>query len=165
MARTWGNVSCRIDEGRFVVTPSGRKYDDLLPKDMVVVDIRTGNYEGTVKPSAESKLHGAIYRKRGEAGSTERRNYCARRYIDCMKQGLQECRSEYQSAEDILRCDRLKIGACNSFWGGESDCVTRAKDGAPPAVPTRPGGNTQSPLSRTPSRIAPPPYEIAPPTR
>ena len=28
IARTWGNVSCRVDENSFVITPSGKPYED-----------------------------------------------------------------------------------------------------------------------------------------
>lgn len=93
---------------------------------------------------------------RGEAGSDQRDNYCARRQIDCAKSALEECRKEYSSAEDIDRCDRVEIEVCNKSWGGRSDCSTRAEEGTGPTVPTRPPGNTQSPTSRPPSRIVPP---------
>ena len=29
IARTWGNVSCRVDENSFVITPSGKPYEGL----------------------------------------------------------------------------------------------------------------------------------------
>ena len=96
--------------------------------------------------------------KRGKPRSDERVNYCARRHIDCAKQALEECRNNYQTAEEIDRCDRNKIEVCNKAWGRDSDCHTRAKDGADPTLPTRPG-NTESQPSRTPSRVAPPPQE------
>ena len=31
--RTWGNVSCRIDENYFANTPSGRDYLSLTPEE------------------------------------------------------------------------------------------------------------------------------------
>jgi len=68
VARTWGNVSCRLDDHRFVVTPSGRSYEDLTPEEMVVVDLKTGKHEGSIKPSSEYKLHAEIYRTRPDVG-------------------------------------------------------------------------------------------------
>ncbi len=59
--RTWGNVSCRIDDKTFVITPSGRDYDSLTPDDIVVVNIEDLSYQGTVKPSSEKGVHGGIY--------------------------------------------------------------------------------------------------------
>ena len=39
IARTWGNVSARISDTQFVITPSGRAYEDLTPEEIVVVRI------------------------------------------------------------------------------------------------------------------------------
>lgn len=62
VARTWGNVSVRISDTQMVITPSGRKYDELTPNEMVLVDIYTLKYEGNLKPSSELKLHCQIYK-------------------------------------------------------------------------------------------------------
>jgi L-fuculose-phosphate aldolase len=61
VARTWGNVSCRIDEKRFAITPSGRDYGNLTEDDIVVVEIETLKYEGKVKPSSEKAIHAAAF--------------------------------------------------------------------------------------------------------
>ncbi len=61
IARTWGNVSCRIDEKSFAITPSGRSYDALTPDDIVVVGIADLHYEGDIKPSSEKGIHAAVY--------------------------------------------------------------------------------------------------------
>lgn len=61
IARTWGNVSVRISEREMVITPSGRKYEELTPEEMVLVDIYTLKYDG-IKPSSELKLHCEIYK-------------------------------------------------------------------------------------------------------
>jgi len=66
VARTWGNVSVRLDEGQMLVTPSGRKYEELTAEDLVAVDLETGAYEGPLKPSSEKGLHLEIYRRRPE---------------------------------------------------------------------------------------------------
>ncbi|MCO5248650.1 MAG: class II aldolase/adducin family protein [Chitinophagales bacterium] len=63
IARTWGNVSIRLDDKRMVITPSGRKYQELEPEDMVIVNFYTLDYEG-LKPSSELKLHCEIYKTR-----------------------------------------------------------------------------------------------------
>jgi len=66
VARTWGNVSLRVDENYMLITPSGRKYDGLANDDIVLVNIHTSKYDGTIKPSSEHKLHSEIYRTRPE---------------------------------------------------------------------------------------------------
>ena len=62
IARTWGNVSARISETQFVITPSGRAYEDLTPEEIVVVNIDDCSYEGEIKPSSEKGVHAAAYR-------------------------------------------------------------------------------------------------------
>ena len=62
--RTWGNVSCRIDENFFAITPSGRDYLSLTPEDIVVVNLHDLTYAGEIKPSSEKGIHAACYRLR-----------------------------------------------------------------------------------------------------
>jgi len=64
VARTWGNISIRIDETHMLITPSGRAYEDLTPEDIVLVDYHTSKHEGSIKPSSEKELHCEIYRTR-----------------------------------------------------------------------------------------------------
>ena len=64
VTRTWGNVSIKADENHMLVTPSGRKYEDLTSDDIVLVNIYTSEYEGNIKPSSEHQLHSEIYRTR-----------------------------------------------------------------------------------------------------
>ena len=66
VVRTWGNVSVRFDKNSMLITPSGRNYNELSVKDIVLVDIISNKYEGTIKPSSEYMLHSAIYRSRSE---------------------------------------------------------------------------------------------------
>lgn len=62
IARTWGNVSARISETQFVITPSGRAYDTLTPDEVVVVNIDDCSYEGDIKPSSEKGIHADSYK-------------------------------------------------------------------------------------------------------
>jgi L-fuculose-phosphate aldolase len=64
VARTWGNVSVRINDHEMIITPSGRKYDSLNPSDMVLVNFYTLKFEGKIKPSSELKLHCQVYKTR-----------------------------------------------------------------------------------------------------
>ena len=68
IARTWGNVSARISDEEFIITPSGRAYEDLKPEDLAVVKIADGSYDKTgPKPSSEKLLHAAVYKLRQDA--------------------------------------------------------------------------------------------------
>lgn len=60
-ARTWGNVSCRLDEDRYLITPSGMDYKKLTPQDIACCDLQTGKWEGPHKPSGERGAHAAAY--------------------------------------------------------------------------------------------------------
>ena len=60
---TWGNVSQRFDGGKMAITPSGGDYLSMEPEDIVIVNLKDGSYEG-LKPSAEKRLHMAIYASR-----------------------------------------------------------------------------------------------------
>jgi len=62
VARTWGNISCRVDENSFVITPSGRSYDELTPDDIVQVQIHDLKWSGSIKPSSEKGLHAEVYK-------------------------------------------------------------------------------------------------------
>ena len=61
VARTWGNISARVSDTQYVITPSGRAYDTLTPEDIVLVNIVDGSYVGDVKPSGEKGVHAAVY--------------------------------------------------------------------------------------------------------
>lgn len=64
IARTWGNISCRISDTNFVITPSGRAYETLTPEEIVLVNIEDLEYEGEIKPSSEKGIHAACYKLR-----------------------------------------------------------------------------------------------------
>lgn len=66
IARTWGNISCRISDTQFVITPSGRAYEDLTPDEIVLVNIADLSYDGDVKPSSEKGIHAEAYKLRPE---------------------------------------------------------------------------------------------------
>jgi L-fuculose-phosphate aldolase len=62
---TSGNVSLRHGEG-MLITPSGARYDDLQPGDIVAVSL-DGQWEKGRKPSSEWRFHHDIYRQRPDA--------------------------------------------------------------------------------------------------
>ena len=64
IVRTWGNISCRVSETQFVITPSGMAYDSLTPDDIVLVNIADLTYDGDVKPSSEKGIHASCYELR-----------------------------------------------------------------------------------------------------
>lgn len=64
---TWtgGNVSGRDPQTNLIVIkPSGIRYPDLTPQNMVVVDLSGKVIEGTLQPSSDTLSHLYIYRHR-----------------------------------------------------------------------------------------------------
>lgn len=62
---TMGNVSARDPKsGLVVIKPSGIRYEDLSPENMVVVDEQGTVVEGEYKPSSDTASHCYIYRKK-----------------------------------------------------------------------------------------------------
>ncbi len=64
IARTWGNVSQRLDDNTMIITPSGKDYLSLTHDDIVKVDINTLEYEGYIKPSSEKGAHANCYKEK-----------------------------------------------------------------------------------------------------
>lgn len=64
---TWtgGNISARDPEsGHVVIKPSGVRYEDLGPEDMVILDLEGDVIEGNLSPSSDTASHLYIYRHR-----------------------------------------------------------------------------------------------------
>jgi L-fuculose-phosphate aldolase len=68
VARTWGNMSCRIDETTFAITPSGLSYESMTADDVVVYNMRDDSWRGTHKPSSEKGVHIAAYSQFKDVG-------------------------------------------------------------------------------------------------
>ncbi|MBQ8918064.1 MAG: class II aldolase/adducin family protein [Oscillospiraceae bacterium] len=49
-----GNVSMRVGENRYLVTPSGMRYETMTPDDICLIDENCNVVEGTRKPSSDS---------------------------------------------------------------------------------------------------------------
>jgi len=65
IARTWGNISARIDDNSFYITPSGKAYTDIKEEDLPVVSINPVSYDKNgPKPSSEKGMHAIIYKNR-----------------------------------------------------------------------------------------------------
>ena len=62
VARTWGNISERIDNETFAISPSGLDYLHTEPADVAVVKLADMTWEGRRKPSSEKGIHAAAYR-------------------------------------------------------------------------------------------------------
>lgn len=69
VAWTSGNVSARDpDTGLVIIKPSGVRYEELRPEQMIVLDLEGRVVEGNLKPSSDTASHLYIYRHRPDVG-------------------------------------------------------------------------------------------------
>jgi L-fuculose-phosphate aldolase len=62
---TSGNISVRLDQHRFLVSPSGIPYDSLQSGDIPLMDL-DGRWFGRRRPSTEWRFHRDIFKSRGD---------------------------------------------------------------------------------------------------
>lgn len=107
-----GNLSVRIDKG-FLVTPSGIAYDDLVPENIVEMDV-DGRYYGALVPTSEWRFHHAILKARPDVGVVlhSHATYCA-----------------------ILACCRLDIPPIHYMIAAAGGDVIKCSDYAPFGTP------------------------------
>lgn len=61
VARTWGNVSAKVDNTHLYITPSGLDYTKTKPENIALYNSTDKTYEGTHKPSSEKGIHASAY--------------------------------------------------------------------------------------------------------
>jgi L-ribulose-5-phosphate 4-epimerase len=67
---TGGNLSLRIlGQNAFAITPSNYDYMKMTPEDVCVLDFELHPLEGSLPPSVESAMHGAIYQVRPDVNA------------------------------------------------------------------------------------------------
>ena len=67
IARTWGNISKRINSESFEITPSGKEYSKITYKDIPIVKIEDCSYDKKgPKPSSEKLVHAVVYKLRDD---------------------------------------------------------------------------------------------------
>ncbi|WP_243414769.1 class II aldolase/adducin family protein [Sporosalibacterium faouarense] len=67
---TWGNISARVpDEDCIAITPSGVDYNNIIPEDIIIMDMDGNIIDGDKKPSIEYNLHLAIYKARADVNA------------------------------------------------------------------------------------------------
>ncbi len=60
---TWGNVSGKIDDGKYIaIKPSGVAYEKLKPEDIVVMNMEGNIVDGDLNPSSDTPTHLELYR-------------------------------------------------------------------------------------------------------
>ena len=139
IARTWGNVSCRVDDKTFVITPSGKPYIGLTPDDIVEVAINTLEWGGNVKPSSEKGIHAEVYKEYPEANFVIHTHQKIASAVSALSTGIEKVTGE---AADLIGSvihlggyglpgtKKLKKGVTNALKLGASKAVIMAHHGA-----------------------------------
>ena len=106
---TSGNISVRISERRFLVTPSGIPYHDMDPGQIVDMDIG-GNYEGDWKPSSEWRMHADIYAAKADAKAVLHCHAPHATALSCLRKDLPAFHYMIGiTGSDIIRCAKYEL--------------------------------------------------------
>jgi ribulose-5-phosphate 4-epimerase/fuculose-1-phosphate aldolase len=69
---TWGtagNISERLGDGRFAISGSGCRLDELTAETIVTCELAGEGWEGSSRPSVETGMHRGIYAARPDVGA------------------------------------------------------------------------------------------------
>ncbi len=139
IARTWGNVSCRVDDKTFVITPSGKPYIGLLPDDIVEVAIEDLAWSGDVKPSSEKGIHAEVYKKYPDANFVIHTHQKIASAVSVLKKGIDALTGENQAiiGDNVLLASyglpgtgKLRKGVTNALHASTSKATIMAHHGA-----------------------------------
>ncbi len=139
IARTWGNVSCRVDDKTFVITPSGKPYIGLTPDDIVEVAINTLEWGGNVKPSSEKGIHAEVYKQYPEANFVIHTHQKVASAVSALSNGIEKVAGEAASlignvihlgGYGLPGTKKLKKGVTNALRLSPSKAVIMAHHGA-----------------------------------
>jgi len=139
-----GNLSARLDDGTFLVTPSGVNKGDMAPADLLKVDAGGRVLAGSRKPTSEMKMHLAVYRARPDvAGIVHAHPPAATGFAACRIRldrdvvlpevvfGLGRIGfAEYgtPTTEEIPRAVEKEIGGCDALLLSNHGALTVAAD-------------------------------------
>lgn len=139
IARTWGNVSCRVDDKTFVITPSGKPYIGLEPDDIVEVAINTLEWGGNVKPSSEKGIHAEVYKQFPDANFVIHTHQKVASAVSALSNGIEKVTGEaanligsviHMGGYGLPGTKKLKKGVTNALRLGPSKAVIMAHHGA-----------------------------------
>ncbi|MFA5763041.1 MAG: class II aldolase/adducin family protein [Bacilli bacterium] len=102
IARTWGNISARVSDTQFVVTPKGRGYETLKPEDIVLLNIEDCSYKGDIKPSSEKGIHAAVYKLRKDINFVIHTHQLNASVLSVLGQGIKVTKSDQDLLGDYV---------------------------------------------------------------
>lgn len=111
IVRTWGNISARVSDEQFVITPSGRGYEDLTADDIVLVNIKKCTYEGDIKPSSECGIHADVYAARPEVNFVVHTHQRYASVVSILGEDIELTDEEKQFLGDRIPCAKYGMSS------------------------------------------------------
>ena len=128
IVRTWGNISARINDEQFVITPSGKAYESLTPDDIVVVNIKKLTYEGDIKPSSECGIHADVYAARPEVNFVVHTHQTYASVVSILGIDIELTEEEKQFLGDRIPCAAYGMSSSPALRRKVKKELKRAKD-------------------------------------
>ncbi len=131
IVRTWGNISCRVSDTQFVITPSGRAYEDLTPDDIVLVNIADCSYDGDVKPSSEKGIHASCYQLRPDCNFVIHTHQANASIISALGYDINSLAEEHSTViGSDVPCAAYGLPGTGKLRQGVIDALNRSKSKA-----------------------------------
>ncbi|MDD3127043.1 MAG: class II aldolase/adducin family protein [Candidatus Izemoplasmatales bacterium] len=126
IARTWGNISARISDTQFVISPSGKAYETLLPEQIVTVNISDCSYSGSIKPSTEKGIHADVYRLRPEANFIIHTHQTKASVVSIAGEDIRGYADEFAEIfGDVIPCAEYGISSTKTLRNAVADAVKK----------------------------------------
>ena len=131
IVRTWGNISCRVSDTQFVITPSGRAYEDLTPDDIVLVNIADCSYDGDVKPSSEKGIHASCYELRPDCNFVIHTHQANASIVSALGYDINSLTEEHSAViGNDVPCAAYGLPGTGKLRQGVIDALNRSKSKA-----------------------------------
>lgn len=127
IVRTWGNISARISDTQFVITPSGRGYEGLTPDDIVVVDIKKCTYEGDIKPSSECGIHADVFAMRPDVNFVIHTHQVYASTVSILGQPIELSEEEQKFLGDRIPCAAYGMSSSPKLRKQVKKCLKKSK--------------------------------------
>ncbi|MCC2097903.1 MAG: class II aldolase/adducin family protein [Hyphomicrobiales bacterium] len=82
-----GNVSVRTDRG-FLITPTGKPYASLAPRDLVELDLGGNVIAGKLRPSSEWRFHACLYEAKPQCNAVVHNHSPRATALSCARKGI-----------------------------------------------------------------------------
>lgn len=86
---TGGNLSIyNREKGYLAISPSGIDYFEMVPEDVVILDLQGNTIDGNLKPSSEYEMHAIVYRNRDDVAAMVHTHALYSTTISCLRWDL-----------------------------------------------------------------------------